>query len=319
MASELTILENNLTQLSPQLADVLAGQMEPARLIRTVMISCERTPKLLNADRQSLFNGVMTFAVLGLEVDGVTGQGYLLPFNDKRKGLIAQPIVGYKGYSTLGARAGYSIDGAVVRDGDLFEYELGTSAFVRHKPKLGNTGRIIGAWACATSLSRPPLPVVLGIDDIMAIKARAPGAKTDASPWGDPAIGFPAMAAKSAKRRLARSLPLNVFQLAARMDEAFEEQGKPAYLTRERQLMIDGDVSPFPAAQTSETPSAQEILAPESQPIVAELREALRKAAEKGTAALKTEWESIHPKHKHALEADLRRTYQPRAKEVDKR
>ena len=49
----------------------------------------------------------------GLEVDGVTGQAFLVPFAGK-----VQLVVGYKGYNTLGARAGLTITGEVVRSGD---------------------------------------------------------------------------------------------------------------------------------------------------------------------------------------------------------
>jgi phage RecT family recombinase len=72
----------------------------------------------------------MSAACLGLEVDGVTGQAYLIPFKGR-----AQLVVGYKGYNTLAARSGITITGAVVREGDEFDYQLGSAAFVRHKPK----------------------------------------------------------------------------------------------------------------------------------------------------------------------------------------
>jgi len=70
----------------------------------------------------------------------VTGQFYLLPFKDK-----VQPCIGYKGYNTIGARGRITIGGEVVREGDLFEYELGTRAYIRHLPRLDNTGRITAA------------------------------------------------------------------------------------------------------------------------------------------------------------------------------
>jgi hypothetical protein len=68
----------------------------------------------------------------------------------------------------------------------------------------------------------------------MAVKAKSPGAARSDSPWNDPAIGFPAMCQKTAKRRLARSMPLNVMQQAARMDEAVDEQGAPAWISPTR-------------------------------------------------------------------------------------
>jgi recombination protein RecT len=251
----LVAFEQQLQPLAPRFAEVLPANVKPDRLIRTVVISVERLPKLLDCDRQSLFNAAMSAAILGLEVDGVTGQAYLIPFKTR-----AQLVVGYKGYNTMGARSGLTVDGTVVREGDAFDYELGDRGYIRHKPVLGSTKRIIGAWATAASLSRPPIISVLGIDDIMAIMKKSPGAKMSDSPWNDPTIGFPAMASKSAKRRLARSMPLNVMQYAARMEEAFEEQGKPSWISPDRGVIVDGEAQPLTTFEPNETPTAAELI-----------------------------------------------------------
>src|SRR3954469_9300893 len=162
MANEIALFERQLAPLAPHFAEVLGKTMAPERLIRTIVVSVERLPKLLECDRQSLFNSAMSAAVLGLEVDGVTGQAYLIPFKGR-----AQLVVGYKGYNTLAARSGITITGAVVREGDEFDYELGSGGFVRHKPALvGKDRRTVAAWACATSHSRPPVHMVMGIDEL---------------------------------------------------------------------------------------------------------------------------------------------------------
>ena len=254
----LVALENQLQPLAPRFAQVLGNTMPVERLMRTVMISVERLPQLLECDRQSIFNAAMSAACLGLEVDGVTGQAYLIPFKGK-----AQLVIGYKGYVTMAARSGITISGGVVREGDLFEYELGSSAFVRHVPKLGNKGRIVGAYASATAKDRPAVVSVLDIDELNAVKAKSPGAKRSDSPWNDPSIGFPAMCEKTAKRRLARSLPLNVMHLAARMDEAVDEQAQPAWISPDKGVVIEGDV--IAPRHSTNTPSATELISPPSR------------------------------------------------------
>src|SRR5215472_2936865 len=144
MSNELTILEQQMKPLAPRFAEALGSVMPVERLMRTVMISVERLPSLLDCDRQSVFNAAMTAACLGLEVDGVPGQAYLIPF--KRR---AQLVIGYKAMNTLAARSGITITGAVVREGDIFDYDKG-QGFITHKPKLGEPGRrIIAAWAKA--------------------------------------------------------------------------------------------------------------------------------------------------------------------------
>ncbi len=307
MPNDLIVLEQQLAPLAPHFEQALAGVMPVDRLIRTAIISVERNPYLLECDRQSFFNTIMSAGVLGLEMDGVTGQCFPVPFKKR-----VQLVIGYKGYNTLGARAGLTITGEVVREGDDFDYQLGTGAFVKHKPKLGNKGRIIGAWAQAGALGRPPVISVLGIDELLEIKRKSPGAAKSDSPWNNEAIGFPAMCSKSAKRRLCRSTPLNVMQLAARMEEAFEEQGKQAFIKPDGQLVIEGEESPIATVHhDNHTPEAAMLTAPRAahDPLAAIKADGLI-AAKEGMQSLQI-WFRDLPKHMQAqikpyLDSDLK-------------
>lgn len=286
------VLEQQLAPLAPHFEEALAGVMPVSRLIRTALVSVERNPRLLEYDRQSFFNTIMSSGVLGLEMDGVTGQAFPVPFGNK-----VQLIIGYKGYNTLGARGGITITGDVVRDGDGFEFQKGTDAFVIHKPKLGNTGRIIGAWSVAAAIGRPPIVEVLGIDELMAVKAKSPGARKSDSPWNNPEIGFPAMCAKTAKRRLARSTPLTVMTLAARMEEAHEEQGRLSYIQKDRTLVIEAD-SPLPQPEPTPQPTAGDLTRPRpTMPPIGEaamddLKCSLTIAAQGGQRSLRAHWKN---------------------------
>lgn len=261
MPNDLAVFEGQLRPLAPRFDEVLAGVMPADRLIQTVLISAERNPALLQCERQSLFMGAMTFAVLGLEVDGATGQAFLVPFNDRRNNRkVAQPIIGYKGYNSLGARAGLTVSGSVVRGGDEFDYDEGSTAFVHHKRKLGGEKdrRIIAAWATACSTARPAIVKILSIDELIAVKAKSP--RGSEPPWADLAIGFPAMCEKTAKRRLARDMPLNVFQMAARMEEAFEEQGRHAWVRHDKTVVVDDEV--IAPSDPAPTPTMEQLTSP---------------------------------------------------------
>ena len=313
MSNDLAIIERELTSRSSQLAEACRDIMPAERLIRTVLISAERTPAILNCSQGSIMQAAMTAAVLGLEVDQVTGQGFLIPFAGK-----AQFVIGYKGFSTLAARAGMTITGEVVRQGDEFDYDLG-EGWVRHKPSLEpwenrDDRRIIAAWAKASAADRPPIVTMLSISDIMAIKAKSPGAKRSDSPWNNPTVGFPAMASKSAKRRLSRSTPLTVhYGLAAALDEATEERGKHAYITPDRDLMIEGEA--MTPAEPSGTPEATDVLTKQSP---AEILDGLEATArDKGVEELGREWTALHKNIQDALgDEEKRRLYQI-AKERD--
>jgi len=278
MSTELATLETQLRPLAPKFSQVLGRVMPVDRFMRTLIVSCEREPKLMAADRQSLFNAAMTGAVLGLEADGATGQFFLLPFGDRKNNrTVVQPVIGYKGYNTLGARSGLTITGRVVREGDSFDFDEG-AAIVHHKRKLGDefNRKIIAVWAKAASISRPAALRVLSITEILAIKTKSP--RGGQPPWSDDAIGFPAMAEKSAKRRLARDMPLNVFQSAARMEEAFEEQGEASYIHPDKGVIVGGEV--IASNYNDTTPSAGDLITPSS------LEQEARMAAERGREAL---------------------------------
>jgi len=49
----------------PNFAEVLAGMMPVERMVRSLIISVQRNPKLLDCDRQSLLNAGMTVRCLG--------------------------------------------------------------------------------------------------------------------------------------------------------------------------------------------------------------------------------------------------------------
>src|SRR4051794_11704453 len=155
--------------MMPTYRDLLRPSgMPPERLVRTVLVSIERTPQLRDCTMDSVVMSATTFACLALEVDGVTGQGFMLPFKGK-----AQPVVGYKGHNTLGHRAGLTIKGGIAREGDEFDFDDGSRAFVHHKKLLnGGLGRpILAAWAVADAPDRTPIVSVLDRDELLAVKA----------------------------------------------------------------------------------------------------------------------------------------------------
>lgn len=301
MANDLVLLEQQFKPMTPAIEEVLSGRVEVARFIRTVLVSCERNPKLLECVRQSLFNSAMSAAVLGLEVDGVSGQAFLIPFKNR-----AQLVVGYRGFNTLAGRSGYTITGSTVKEGDAFSFKLGTAPFLDHIPKPGNDGRITHAWAVATSRVLTPIISVLSIQEILDIKARSPAANRGDSPWNSE-TDFPAMAEKSAKRRLARSMPLNIMQVGAALDEAYEERGRHAYIDPHRGLQIEGEAAPLAEAQSSTTPTTAEILGGADLPTRA------REAAKLGEVEFQKFWNGLGPNERSALRSigeELRRTMQ---------
>jgi recombination protein RecT len=340
MANDLAVIEHQLKSIRPRLDSALGGIMPATRLEQTILVSCERIPKLLQCSPQSVLNAAMTFAVLGLPVDGATGQGFLLPFwNKEDRVYVCQAIIGYKGYNTLGARAGLTITAGTVRENDeMWDYELGSAGFVRHRPRLGSTARIVAFWSCATALDRPPIISILSIEDVLAIKEKSRAAEGGGGPWHDPKIGFPAMGEKSARRRLSRSTPLRIdqpqFAQAARMEEAVDEQGKLSWITPDRGVVVEGEpASKILPSRNEETPSAESLVgatqadsrevAPVGDQVESfpgDIEKALKDAAEKGgLAALKTAWENLTEVEQSVWRTRLDNHFKPLARQWDKR
>lgn len=235
MSNDLAVIETALDQAMPTLANILAATPGlPARSFKAAILSqlvhTKAANAILNCSLPSIMNCAATFSGLGLMPDGVSGQAYILPF----KG-IATPVVGYMGYNTLGERAGRTITGDVWREGDVLEYEYGSRAFVSCKP-VGPPGRrrIEGAWADASAKNRTPIVHVMYIEELEQVRERSPAGNYSSSPWMDLVIGRPAMYAKTAKRRLKRSMPLlhgtNNFVTADALETQFELTERPHYL-----------------------------------------------------------------------------------------
>lgn len=265
-SNELAVIKDHLNPLIPRFEAVLGGMMGSQHLIESVLFSFERNPRLFECSIPSVLNCAMTFANLRLPVDGATGQAFMLPFKKR-----ATPVIGYKGFNTIAARSHVTITGGIVREGDLeWDYREGTGGFVHHKKRLDNKGLIIAAWAVAEARDRPPGVSVMGIGELTEIMERSPAVKNHAeTPWNDIAVGRPAMMEKSVKRRLARILPFEIdqgrFLKAARLDEAWEEQGRYGGIREDGRLLIEGDtvdgkVSPITGSEPSPTPSADELM-----------------------------------------------------------
>lgn len=312
-------LEENLVMLAPRFDAVLGNgtSMDSKRLIQTLLISCERSPKLMKCTRSSLIMGAMTFATLRLPIDGASGQGFLLPFAG-----VAQPAIGYKGYNTIAGRSGFSINAGTVREGDKWDYQEGSGGFVMHKRVLDSKAPIIAFWAVAEAKERPPLVSILGIGEVNAIMQKSPAVRAKAeTPWNDATIGFPAMGQKSARRRLARGMPWDVdegrFLLAARMEEAFEEQGKRSYLEGPR-MMIEGEAgNGVFDVTTPEPPKASDLMAPRLSPHETALRKLGDDAAAKGSAMLYGWWMDLNNADKAAVKDYQEKTLKPAAIKAD--
>lgn len=246
--------ENNLEKCLPKFANVLPSHVEPQKIMQSVMNALSQNQYLATScDAGSIMQAAMTAAVLGLEVDNVTGQGYITPFRGK-----AQFITGYKGYITLAMNSGFIVSGESVREKDKFSYSQGLTPHLDHIPASGSPtdrGEIIYTYAVARHKSLPSLFKVVHVEDINKIRDGSEGykayvsGKIKSTPW---ATNYEKMAIKTAIRNLAPQLPLSV-QKANAIESAYET-GKASYLDERGDVIIEGEAQQIDTGATEEQP-----------------------------------------------------------------
>lgn len=215
-----------------QLASVAAKHMNPERMMRVVANAIRTTPKLQEADPLSMLGALMNCAAMGLEPNTQLGHAYLVPFENKRKGIVeVQVIIGYKGYIDLARRSGslVSIHADVVYDDDAhFSHEYGSNQLLKHVPGP-RKGKKVGAY-CHMKVKNGDMTgeghVYMAGDEILGVRDKSQGwqsakrfGKTADSPW---MAHEDRMWAKTAVRRLANSgeLPMSIeFMQAMEIDD----------------------------------------------------------------------------------------------------
>jgi recombination protein RecT len=220
---ELLVNENAKTQL----AAVAAKHLNPERMMRVVANAIRTTPKLQECEPMSFLGALMQCASLGLEPNTVLGHAYMIPFKNNRKGITeVQVVIGYKGLIDLARRSGHitAIHANIhYSDDELWEYEEGTEARLRHRPGPQD-GEKLHAYAIAQFKDGGHAYVVLPWKVVMKIRDGSQNwqtavkyGKEKEAPW---ATHEDAMAKKTAIRALSKYLPLSVeFVEAMQADE----------------------------------------------------------------------------------------------------
>lgn len=112
-----------------EIARALPKHLDGDRMARIALTCFRQTPALGKCDPKSVFAAVIMAAQLGLE-PGIGGQAYLIPYGKE-----CQFVPGWQGLVDLISRAGRaSVWTGAVFEGDEFEYALGDSPYVHHKP-----------------------------------------------------------------------------------------------------------------------------------------------------------------------------------------
>ena len=304
-----------------QLAAVAAKHMNPERMMRVVANAIRTTPKLQQCEPMSFLGALMQCASLGLEPNTILGHAYLIPFDKKEKNdrtgkwevvrTDVQLVVGYKGLIDLARRSGHitSLSANIhYSDDDLWEYEEGTEARLRHRPGPME-GAKLHAYAIAKFKDGGHAYVVLPWAHVMKIRDGSQGwqtavryKKTAESPWGK---HEDEMAKKTAIRALAKYLPLSVeFMDAISVDETPADyrafaMDPSAGIAAPDEEYIDGEAEP--ESEVEERPEPK----PTTKPAADKSAPVERKPAAEKAPAAQEERPSRHRKEEAKSDGQL--------------
>ncbi|MDX2014182.1 MAG: recombinase RecT [Myxococcaceae bacterium] len=211
----------------PSLKKLLPPHMSVDRFVMQVRMAFVRTPSLQQCEPASVLGAVLEAADLGLDPSGRLGSAYILPFKGK-----ATLVPGYRGLIDLATRSGIvrSVQAFVVHARDTFEHQAGVMP--HHVPyickdpnapeKEQDPGPWYAVWARVKLVGGGTDYVVMTRREVMAVKARSPGAKSAQSPWNGSIFDEEEMAKKTCIRRLMKVTALSPVPQAERLSRALE-------------------------------------------------------------------------------------------------
>lgn len=187
------------------IAAVLPKHVTADRLMKIALSLTSKDGNLLACNQMSVLRCVVGAASVGLEVGGLLGEAYLVPFKGE-----CTLIIGYKGLIKLARQSGEikSIRARVVYKADEFHVEYGLRETITHKPNLESSDLkdedIIAVYAVAEFKEGEPQFEVMTRAQVDKIRGRS--ASANSGPW---VTDYAEMAKKTVIRRLSKVMPLS--------------------------------------------------------------------------------------------------------------
>lgn len=195
------------------------------RFIRATFTALQRTPKLAECTRDSLMGCLILSAQSGLSPSGISGEAYILPFENRKKGVTeATFIPGFRGLMKIARRSGevLSFSSEVVHEKDEFSFKFGSNARLDHIPAKGDRGDPTYVWALAKLKGGGEQFTVMTVEDIERVRKSSKASQN--GPW---VTHWGPMAQKTCLRRLCKYLPISDDDMRLVELAGLEEAGMP--------------------------------------------------------------------------------------------
>lgn len=211
MEDSFSKIKRMLEEKKESFKNVLPAHINPEKFIKSILVSVQMNPKLLEADLSSFYSTCMRAAYDGLLIDGIQAAASI--FKTKVQTPSGEKYITQAQYIPMlqgilkkirnsGELASLSVN--VVHDGDKFEYWVDEKGeHLNHRPMMSNPSKKMNyVYAIARTRDEDAYVEVMSHEEVLKIREASKVKNSKA--WND---WFEEMAKKSVIRRLAKRLP----------------------------------------------------------------------------------------------------------------
>jgi recombination protein RecT len=232
-----------------------ANTVNVDRFMQSAMLAITnpKMPNLVKCSKESIFRSLKEAAAYGLELNGMLGQAYLIPYNEKGV-MTAHLQLGYKGLIALARRSNTikTIAAEPIHANDIFEVELGMGRKLSHKIDImKERGEVIGYYCLVELCNGGSQFKVMSKKDVENHRnkfSKAYDPKDSSNIWNK---NFDAMALKTVVIQALKLCPISIEAMDAVIKD---ERADLKDVTED----IEYTVSDIPAETVEETPAIED-------------------------------------------------------------
>ena len=194
----------------PSITPMLPKHIPPEKFEAAVITAVTVNPDLLTVERRSLFNACRSAAEVGLSLNPSLGEADILKQYDKRAGgYVARFSPRYGGLMKLARQSGKirTIYAHLVREKDVFDYDLGMNKTLTHKPAKGERGELTGVYCVWIMTDGSKDFEYMDREQVLAIRARSSAKTKEGTVVGPWATDEEEMWRKTVVRRASKYWP----------------------------------------------------------------------------------------------------------------
>lgn len=257
-AGKKTGLQSLIRSMQGEIAKALPSVITPERFTRMLFTAISRNPQLVECTPESFMGAMMQAAQLGVEPNTPLGQAYLIPYRNHGR-LECQFNLGAKGMLDMAYRSGDVTDvyAHEVHENDIFEYELGLTPKLVHKPVMKNRGPVIAYYAVFHTKNGGYGFQVMSKDDVEAFAKKA-SKSFNSGPWQ---TYFDEMAKKTVLKKALKYAPMRAeFAKAIAADGTIKSsisENMSDMADEKEYVTIDSEASEPQAAPQAPTPAPE--------------------------------------------------------------